>query len=174
MDAAIELIRSFLAEVREAKLPMPDLGNVIGAEAYAFHARYLTETPERYDSRTRRNLLDDAGISKADYARMRQDLERHRGSIRVAFSNVDVVVLPTLPGLPLTIREATEPFALNACAFAFSIGGLPSISVPCGFSRSGLPIGLLIGGPPLREPRVLALAQAYERATDWHRRRPAF
>jgi aspartyl-tRNA(Asn)/glutamyl-tRNA(Gln) amidotransferase subunit A len=51
-------------------------------------------------------------------------------------------------------------------------GRLPAIWVPCGFSRSGLPTGLLVGGPALAEPRLLALALAYEQATDWHRRRP--
>ena len=55
----------------------------------------------------------------------------------------------------------------------FDIFGLPTISVPCGFTRSGLPIGLQISGPPWGEPAVLALAHAYEQATDWHTRRPA-
>ena len=173
VDAATDVIRSLVAVVREAELPMPDLGALIDVEAYAFHAPHLAESSERYDPRTRSTILAGQGISEAESARLRQALERHRALVRDAFSSVDLVVLPTLPGLPLTIREATEPFALKACTFAFSIGGLPSISVPCGFSRSGLPIGLLIGGPPFAEPRVLALAQAYERVTSWHRRRPA-
>jgi aspartyl-tRNA(Asn)/glutamyl-tRNA(Gln) amidotransferase subunit A len=81
-------------------------------------------------------------------------------------------MVPTLPGLPLKIEDATDPFALNACTFPFSIGGLPAISIPCGFSRSGLPIGLLIGGPPHSDARVVALARAYQKKTDWHLRRP--
>jgi aspartyl-tRNA(Asn)/glutamyl-tRNA(Gln) amidotransferase subunit A len=172
VDAAVEVIRRLVAEVREAELPMPDLGALIDAEAYAFHRLHLEAAPERYDARTRKDALAGEGISEADSARLRRELERHRASVHEAFSLVDLVVLPTLPGLPLLIRDATEPFALPACTFAFSVGGLPAISVPCGFSRSGLPIGLLIGGPPLSEPRILALAQAYEHATDWHRRRP--
>jgi aspartyl-tRNA(Asn)/glutamyl-tRNA(Gln) amidotransferase subunit A len=52
----------------------------------------------------------------------------------------------------------------------FNVLGIPAISVPCGFSRAGLPIGLQISGPRLGEGRVLALAHAYERATAWHRR----
>lgn len=172
VDAAIDVIRSLVAEVREAQLPMPDLGALIDAEAYAFHAPHLAESLECYDPRTRSTILAGQGISEAESARLRQALERHRAVVRDAFSSVDLVVLSTLPGLPLTIREVTDPFALPACTFAFSLGGLPSISVPCGFSRSGLPIGLLIGGPPLGEPRVLALAQAYESVTSWHRRRP--
>jgi len=54
----------------------------------------------------------------------------------------------------------------------FDIYGLPCMSIPCGFSRGGLPIGLSISGPHLGESDVLALAHAYEQATEWHRRRP--
>jgi len=174
VDVAIDVIRLFVAEVREAELPMPDLGALIDADAYAFHASHLAEAPERYDPRTRSTIFSGQGISETESTRLRLGLERHRARVHEATSSVDLVVLPTLPGLPLTIREATEPFALPVCTFAFSIGGLPSISVPCGVSHSGIPIGLLIGGPPLSESRVLALAQAYERTGDWHRRRPTF
>jgi aspartyl-tRNA(Asn)/glutamyl-tRNA(Gln) amidotransferase subunit A len=55
---------------------------------------------------------------------------------------------------------------------AFDIYGLPTISVPCGFSSSGLPIGLQISGNHFAESTVLALAHAYEQATEWHKRRP--
>jgi aspartyl-tRNA(Asn)/glutamyl-tRNA(Gln) amidotransferase subunit A len=173
VDTAIEVIRPLVAEVREADLPIPDLGGIIEAEAYGVHASYLTRSPERYDPRTRRTIMEGAGISAAEATHLRQALARHRAAIRDSFGRVDLVVAPTLPTLPLGIREATEPFALHACTFGFSLGGLPSISIPCGFSPSGLPIGLLIGGPPLSEPRILALAQAYEHVTDWHRRRPS-
>lgn len=174
VDAAISVIRRLVAEVRETKLPAPNnLGRLIDAEAYAFHAPYLAQTPERYDPRTRETILAGRRISEVESARLRRDLEQHRTLVHEAFAQVDLVILPTLPDLPMTIREATDPFSLKACTFAFSLGGLPSISVPCGFSRSGLPIGLLIGGPPLSEPRVLALAQVYERVTDWNRRRPS-
>jgi aspartyl-tRNA(Asn)/glutamyl-tRNA(Gln) amidotransferase subunit A len=54
--------------------------------------------------------------------------------------------------------------------FPFNIFGIPTISVPCGFSRSGLPIGLQISGPPVGEVTVLALAHAYEQSTEWHQR----
>jgi aspartyl-tRNA(Asn)/glutamyl-tRNA(Gln) amidotransferase subunit A len=54
----------------------------------------------------------------------------------------------------------------------FNVLGIPAISVPCGFTRAGLPIGMQIIGPRLGEARVLALANAYEQATDWHEREP--
>jgi aspartyl-tRNA(Asn)/glutamyl-tRNA(Gln) amidotransferase subunit A len=169
--AAVEAIRPLVRDVREADLPMPDLGALIDAESNAFHRPLLERAPERYDLRTRKDASSGA-VSEAAAADLRRALERHRATIHQAFAGVDLVVLPTLPGLPIPIRDAIDPFAQPACTFAFSLGGLPAISVPCGFSRSGLPIGLLIGGPPLSDPRVLALAQAFERATRWHLRRP--
>ena len=54
----------------------------------------------------------------------------------------------------------------------FNVYGVPAISVPCGFTAAGLPIGLMIAGPRFSEGRVLALARAFEQATDWHTRRP--
>lgn len=54
----------------------------------------------------------------------------------------------------------------------FNAYGIPAISVPCGFSSAGLPVGLMVAGPRFSEARVLALASAYERATDWHTRKP--
>ena len=66
--------------------------------------------------------------------------------------------------------EATRILARNTSPF--NSYGIPAISVPCGFSREGLPIGLQISGPALGEVDVLALAHAYEQATDWHERTP--
>ncbi len=169
--AAIEVLRPLVGQIRESELPMPDLGALIDAESYAFHRPLLEEASGGYDPRTRKDA-SSGGVSEAAAADLRRALERHRASIHEAFTEVDLVVLPTMPGLPIPIREAIDPFAQAACTFGFSLGGLPAISLPCGFSRSGLPIGLLVGGPPLSEPRILALARAYERATDWHLRRP--
>ena len=55
-----------------------------------------------------------------------------------------------------------------------NLAGLPGISVPCGFTKSGLPIGLQILAAPFEEEKLLRIARMYERATDWHTRRPKF
>ena len=56
--------------------------------------------------------------------------------------------------------------------YAFSLLGLPAISIPCGFTKAGLPIGLQLIGKPFDEANLLTVAHAYEQATDWHRRKP--
>ena len=103
-----------------------------------------------------------------------------RRTIDDAFTDVDVVVLPTMRVVAPTIQELQkrgaetkplDPWIASDCGY-FNAYGLPAISVPCGFSQSGLPIGLMIAGPHFAESKVLALAHAYEQATDWHKRRP--
>ena len=110
------------------------------------------------------------------YIEQRRQMQIARNTIDATFANVDVLVAPTNMVLPQTIAEvladpAREP-ALIRNTLPFNVFGIPAISVPCGFTRAGLPIGLQIIGPRLGEPNVLALAHAYEQATEWHRREP--
>jgi aspartyl-tRNA(Asn)/glutamyl-tRNA(Gln) amidotransferase subunit A len=110
----------------------------------------------------------------AELLTTRDDMTAHACKL---FVDVDVLIMPTVPGPPSLI----EPIADNAArdpertrnTWPFDVTGLPAISVPCGFSRSGLPIGLQIVGAPFAESTVLAVAYAYEQATEWHRRKPA-
>jgi aspartyl-tRNA(Asn)/glutamyl-tRNA(Gln) amidotransferase subunit A len=105
--------------------------------------------------------------------------DARRRAAEVFPDGVDLLVLPTWKQLPLTIaeRRATWPSEEFAAAQQwnvqpFNVLGLPAISVPCGYARNGLPVGVQIVGRPFEESRVLAFAQAYEQATQWHLRRP--
>ncbi|MEO8460019.1 MAG: amidase [Dokdonella sp.] len=169
---AVEVIRSLVAQVGVAQIPVPDLGALIDFESYAYHASVLAVWPDRYDPRTRQQLMDGRALPEAKAASLLARLVTHRATVHAAFEHVDLVVIPTIPHAAIAIGDAVDSFAQPACTFPFSIGGLPAISLPCGFSCTGLPIGLLIGGPPRSEPRVLALARAYERRTLWHQSRP--
>ena len=102
--------------------------------------------------------------------------------------DVDLLITPTRQGTAPLIASRARPNANAAqrCEAeqrqvegggiyntgAFDIFGLPTISIPCGFSASGLPIGLQISGAHFAESTVIALAHAYEQATEWHKRRP--
>ena len=121
-------------------------------------------------------------VTASAYVTGRRELDRLRRAVGEVFTTVDLLVTPTTPIPPVTVQEGvndagTPPAGGVAPSLRntqpFDIYGLPSISVPCGFSRSGIPIGLEISGPHLGEPAVLALAHAYEQATDWHRRTPS-
>ena len=97
--------------------------------------------------------------------------------IKQVFSSVDVLVTPTIAVPPSTIDPIEQSAGLDPSrtrnTWPFDVFGLPAISIPCGFTSSGLPIGLQIVGAPFAEATVLRVARAYEQATDWHTRRPA-
>jgi aspartyl-tRNA(Asn)/glutamyl-tRNA(Gln) amidotransferase subunit A len=95
------------------------------------------------------------------------------------FTSIDLLITPTTVAPPARIDEGSPPPPARGPGPArnnnapFDVFGLPAISVPCGFTTDGLPLGLQIIGAPFAEFTVLALAHAYERATAWHlRHRP--
>ena len=101
--------------------------------------------------------------------------------MREALESVDVLVTPTTPIVAVNIGQRTvrvggveEPpiFPLIRFTAPFNATHLPALSLPCGFTRDGLPIGLQVAGKPFDESTVLGVGGAYERATDWHKRRP--
>ena len=123
------------------------------------------------------------GARAVDYIREWRNLRLVRRTVDEEVfrkQNVDLLVTPTIRELPWTIEDELVR-AANARPRNPKPGntrslddyGLPTITVPCGFSRAGMPIGLQISGPNLGEINVLALAHAYEEATDWHKRQPA-
>jgi aspartyl-tRNA(Asn)/glutamyl-tRNA(Gln) amidotransferase subunit A len=182
VNEALQVLRRLTASVHDVELPRYVTIPVAGTEAYAFHAPYFTKTPELYQPLTRRRLQAGSTVTAAAYVEGRRELDRLRRAVGEVFSTVDLLVTPTTPISPITIQEGVNdpgtppaggvPLSLRNTQ-PFDIYGLPSISVPCGFTRSGVPIGLEISGPHLGEPVVLALAHAYEQATDWHRRSPS-
>jgi aspartyl-tRNA(Asn)/glutamyl-tRNA(Gln) amidotransferase subunit A len=178
VTAAIEALRPRAESVRDVELPpLPAMHFVMGTEAYAYHQRWIAESPGKYQPATLDRLI---GLSKLgtreDYANARRACEVIRRDIGQLFADVDVLIMPTVPGAPSLI----EPIADNAArdpdrtrnTWPFDVTGLPAISVPCGFSKSGLPMGMQIVGAPFAEATVLAVAHAYEQATEWHRRTP--
>lgn len=179
INEAIDVIRKMAKEVRDVDLPDAPI-NVIAPEAFAVHRQFLSKTPELYQRWTRERLTQAGTIGTVAYVEGRRELERVRRSVNTVFSNVDLLVTPTTPVPPITIAEATdmpqppppgEVWLRNTRPFnAF---GLPTISIPCGFTRAGLPIGLQIAGPRFGEGKVFAFAHAFEQATEWHKRVPA-
>ena len=180
IEAALGVLEDLTAGTRDMELPpMPDF-SIILAEAYAWHARYLVDASNHrlYDRVTLERLLAAGEFSAASYITARRKLAIARHAIVETFASVDLIVTPTTPGLPEEIRRAQNPAEASGAeisvrnTFPFNVFGIPTVSVPCGFSRGGLPIGMQISGPPLGEAVVLRLAHAYEQATDWHTRQP--
>ncbi|MBI2806824.1 MAG: Asp-tRNA(Asn)/Glu-tRNA(Gln) amidotransferase subunit GatA [Planctomycetes bacterium] len=100
---------------------------------------------------------------------IRQDFDR-------AFADCDVIMGPTAPTAAFKIGEKTaDPLAMylsDIYTISANLAGIPGISIPCGFTKAGLPIGLQILGAPFTEEKLLRTARMYERETEWHQRRP--
>jgi aspartyl-tRNA(Asn)/glutamyl-tRNA(Gln) amidotransferase subunit A len=184
VEVAIEVVRKLTASVKDVRLPEAPAAPVIwGPETYAYHAKWLKESPEKYQKATRELMIRADDIKPEVYAYARRQTDLVRREIEKVFATVDVLVTPTMkspPGLiAASLNQAAPPTPGPRGSEAvtspgtFDVYGIPAITVPCGFTSTGLPIGLQISGAHFAEAKVLALAHAYEKATNWHIRRPA-
>ena len=177
INEAIEVIRRISLEVIEVLLPSVPTA-VQAPEVYAVHKNYYANSPELYRPWMRERLAQAATADTCAYVEDRFALERVRRTVDDVFAEVDLLITPTTSVPPITIEEASnmspnpagEVWLRNTRPF--NAYGLPTISIPCGFTSTGLPIGLQIAGPRFGEGRVLAFAHAFEQATDWHKRTP--
>jgi len=198
VEAAIDVLKKKTKSIREVSLPSTaaytwmDL-NSIGEEVYAYHEDLLKEREPRYGLSMRLQLeqmregMDSPSAAcstkVSNYIRHRWDLTLLRRTVDDAFADFDLVIVPTLRITPLKLSylidrqehpkpHNPEPPDLDNCT-PFNVFGLPAISVPCGFSHEGMPIGLMIAGPRFSEGKLFALARAYELETKWDLHHPA-
>jgi aspartyl-tRNA(Asn)/glutamyl-tRNA(Gln) amidotransferase subunit A len=178
IEYALREMSSFGAEIREVRLDVPVDRTLQAAESFAYHAENVAKESELYQPETLRRIRGGEAVTAAEYIQRRRELEEARRNIGQIFADVDVLVTPTMPmPAPAIADLKADPDALRPAELRllrntrpFNVWGLPAISVPCGFTQSGLPIGLQIAGPHWREDLVLRLACAYEQATHWHGR----
>jgi aspartyl-tRNA(Asn)/glutamyl-tRNA(Gln) amidotransferase subunit A len=178
MEHALKGIEILVAEIEDVRLDVPTDRTLQTAEAFAYHAENVARTPELYLPETLRRIRKGEAITAPEYIQCRRDLEAARRGIAHRFADVDVLITPTMPmPAPAIADLKSDPEALRPAELKllrntrpFNVWGLPAISVPCGFTQRGLPIGLQIAGPPWREDLVLRLAHAYEQSTAWHKR----
>jgi len=192
VQTAIDLLGNATRGVKEVNLPSANDVSYINfanlGETYAYHEQFFKLQSTRYQPTDRIRLQAEAdGHPRAeDYIRLQWELETLRRTIDDAFTDFDLVVMPTqkttAPALNDMLKRDMEtvagkpaPSARSAAGSnvgAYDAYGIPSITVPCGFSKEGLPVGLMICGPHFSESKVFALAHAYEQATAWHTRKP--
>ncbi len=188
IERAVGVLAERGAQVVRLALPLMDAiaaygGIVSRVEGAAIHAQWMRERPADYAVHLSARLYAGYAIPGTYYV---EALSR-RGPILKAFAaevfgQVDVLAAPTirsrLPTLAETDIDKGPPgtehrfMALSAYTRPFNYLGVPAVSIPCGLDTNGLPIGLQIIGRPFAEARVLRVADAYQRDTDWHRRRP--
>ncbi len=172
--AAIERGLSMLDRVtaghRAVEIPVDPDYAVHTCEAFAYHAKFVAENPNLYQPDTLRRVRSGEKVNAVEYIQKRRELERMRREAEKVFGEVDVLITPTTPIIAPAISELEkDPKELRRAETVllrntrpFNVLGGPAISVPCGISREGLPIGLQIAGRPGEDATVLAVAARYQ------------
>ena len=181
MDEALAVIGKLVGQVKDVDVPRDNFRTIFDAEIYEFHEAMVTKTPELYQPLTLFRAQKTAGITATDYIRERRRLENFVPTPKRSSSTSTSLSLrqrpcprpssPTFEALAIPdVRPFEMKYLLRNTA-PFSSLFWPSVSVPCGFSRDGLPIGMQISARPQADSTVLRLAHAYEQATEWHTRK---
>ena len=169
----IELRRPAMEVYRTIQMPEASLAHM--------EKDWLTNRLEAYGERTRSRLLQGQTITAVDYLRAQQQRRTFSSNLRSAMQGVNALVLPTIPIPAIPVEQADQDIqidgitenattALLRLTMPFNLAGLPAVSLPCGFTTGGLPIGLQLVGKPFEESMILRIAHAYQLLTDWHRR----
>jgi aspartyl-tRNA(Asn)/glutamyl-tRNA(Gln) amidotransferase subunit A len=187
VQAAARRLEALGAKLVALKVPDPQpivdiTGLISRAESAAVHARLVRERPHELGPTVHARMEVGFHISAVDYLQAtRLRARRARDFLREVFEEVDAILTPTVPSPAPTYAEVTagpvEDVIRRMGRFSrltrpFNGLGLPVLSLPCGFSRAGLPLGLSIAGRPFAEATVLRVAAAYEDAAGWVTRRP--
>jgi aspartyl-tRNA(Asn)/glutamyl-tRNA(Gln) amidotransferase subunit A len=187
VETAVETMRGLGAEVREISIPLIGIAGALyiaigDTEGAGTCDELLRNCPGDLDPASRTRLQAASLLPFKVYNRAMKARVLLRRQFMEALSQVDVLLCATSPYPAPKHVELTAPFAdsddLRTRFFfrrsytgSYSLAALPAISVPCGFTTNGLPIGVQIGARPFAEETLLRVAYAYERATHWHRQR---
>jgi aspartyl-tRNA(Asn)/glutamyl-tRNA(Gln) amidotransferase subunit A len=179
--AAADVFASLGAQVSQIEFPdayeaAKANGLMVPSDAAAFHHDRLQAQPEKFGVDVRQRLETGAAYTSGEYILARRTQSILRRQFEDFFDDYDLLLTATTPiaAPPIEGPDAVEQAArLTRFTSPFNLTGLPAISLPCGFTGDGLPIGLQIVTRPLGEAALLRAANAYEGATEWHLRRPA-
>ncbi|MFZ2091014.1 MAG: amidase, partial [Pseudolabrys sp.] len=136
---------------------------ILVAEAYAYHEKRFQQAPEKFGSSVRRRMLEGAFLSAADYITALRARTILNEKIRANFSRVDVFATPTAPRPPEAFQtmDPNEQNLRPSFTNPFNLTGLPAISLPCGFTKDNLPVGVQIVAQPFEESTAFRVAYAY-------------
>lgn len=179
VEEALGVFRALGAEVVDVDLPEAELAPlntvILMSEAYAYHAADMRARGDLYPPRLRSRIQNGALYFAHEYINAQRGRELVRQAFNRALASVDVLVTPTTPhpADPLDeILDAADAPARPQLTAPFNLTGLPALSVACGFTSAGLPVGLQIAGRAFDEATVLAVGHAYERAAGWYTHHP--
>ncbi len=163
-------------ELEGADSAQQDVMPMVWADAYEYHRERVEDAPELFGQDVRDRILLGRDISGRDYAAALRARERWNRVVDRALQEVDVILTPTTPRVAPSIEASSDMLAtthhLTRFTYLFSWSGLPGLSIPCGFTADGLPIGMLLNGRPYEEGALFRVGFDYQANTDWHQRKP--
>lgn len=179
-QSALEVLRRLGADMRTVEFAsIAAYSEIVSetimlSEALAFHEPYAREHPERY-GRLYSRLLEGALFTASDYVQAMRGRALLVSRMNSVMRSVDLLALPTMvrPAWRFSDENVVPPRVRGLLTHLFNLTGQPALSVPCGFTSDGLPIGLQIVGRPFADDLVIAAAFAYEHAAGWSERRPS-
>ncbi len=145
------------------------------AEALSLHRQALDSRPELFSDYLRERLGWAAAVSGADLADAQDGMLRWRRQVLALLrGRVDVLLNATAPCLPPLVKEAQlgRHLDVTRLTYPLSFAGVPILSLPCGATSGGLPVGMDLAAAPYRDRYLLGLGAIFQQTTDWHRRRP--
>lgn len=177
---AVRVLEGLGARAEEVELPGMEYAQsavwaIMLPEAAAAHYDAFQEQGHLYGSEPRTRIEVGRLTLAIHYIRAQQLQTQLREMLKGVFRRYDVLITPTTPVAAPPIDAAIaggEPPLLPRLTAPISLVGLPALSVPCGFTHDGLPIGMQVAGKPFAEAAILNVGYAYQEATPWHRQRP--
>jgi aspartyl-tRNA(Asn)/glutamyl-tRNA(Gln) amidotransferase subunit A len=179
VETALQAYEDLGACVEEVTVPMLQYAGAVQpvimlSEAFTYHERLLRRQPQEFGDMVRARFRVGALFTGADYVqaqRLRNVLKRECAQ---ALQRVDVLASPTMsnPAPAFAGIDAMTIARRPSFTGPYNLTGMPAISVPCGFTKASLPIGLQIAGKPFDEPTVLRAAYAYQQHARWFEKRP--
>ena len=177
--AAAEVLNDLGADLADVSLDGAEEANeactrIIWAEARAQHEERFAANPELFGEDLQRRLLLADQVSGAEYGRFRQLGRFWTREVEQVLESVDVILTPTngVVAPPADGEMIETTVRLVRLTYGWSLARIPALSLPCGFSPEGLPIGVQLAGPRWSEPLLFEIGRHYQRATDWHRQTP--
>jgi aspartyl-tRNA(Asn)/glutamyl-tRNA(Gln) amidotransferase subunit A len=179
VDKALQTLVGLGARIEEVTIPTLHYAGgaqpvIMLSEAFAYHERALRRTPELFGDMVRARFRTGGLFTSADYVqaqRVRHVLKRECAAV---LQKVDLLASPTMssPAPAFTGIDAMTTSRRISFTGPYNLTGMPAISVPCGFTPAGLPVGLQLAGKPFDEPTVLRAAYAYQQQARWFEKRP--
>jgi len=178
-EQAIDVLEGLGAQVKEVTIPsVADVrasqGVIMISEAFAYHRQFLRDRHDEYGPVKFRFMLG-ALYTAEDYLQAQLLRSRICREVAEVFEQVDIIATPSMPRPASVQGDMGHPFSsLGGLNFlvVFNATGHPAISVPCGFTGEGMPVGLQLAARPFQEAALLTAANAYQQSTDWHTKHP--